>query len=125
MKIKTKKQLNLPQLIEWAWYNDVWGETFLIDSNQEAGIHFDGYCDFRMHNADFIRNNDTFTGEVEEEITEDTEFKELICLDVDDTYNSYDNVSVLDLDDDRVRAIYIPNNDLTMTLIWSDGKLVE
>lgn len=23
MKIKTKKQLNLPQLIEWAWDNDV------------------------------------------------------------------------------------------------------
>lgn len=125
MKIKNKKQLNLPQLIEWAWEINVKGEFFPIDQNEESGIYFATNNDFMMKNADFIRYNNTFTIEVEEEITEDTEFKELICLDVDDDYFSYEDVCVSDFDEDRVRAIYIPNKDLTMTLIWRDGKLVE
>ncbi|WMM14414.1 hypothetical protein [Staphylococcus saprophyticus] len=34
MKIKTKKQLNLPQLIEWAWDNNVKNERYRCsDSN--------------------------------------------------------------------------------------------
>lgn len=129
MKIKTKKQLNLPQFIEWAWENldKVQSESFISNVSDIFGnystVHFsvDGYG-FR---TDGVANDDTFTVEVEEEITEDTEFKELICLGVDGKYCSYGNLCVLDFDKDRVRAIYIPNDDLTMTLIWRNGKLVE
>jgi len=125
MKIKRKVQKTLPQLIEWAYRegSDVIDEKFKSESMtvtfSEIGTP---YIKGKFH---FLQADEFFTVTIEEEITEDTEFKELICLDVDDKYNSYDNVCILDFDDDRVRAIYIPNNDLTMTLIWRDGKLVE
>ncbi|MBN6755888.1 hypothetical protein [Staphylococcus saprophyticus] len=122
MKIKTKKQLNLPQLIEWAWENKIKSHIIRADK-QLMNIQFDEHGDFRTYG--FTGIDTTFTIEIEEEITEDTVFKKLICLDVDDKYNIYDNVCVLDFDEDRVQAIYIPNDDLTMTLIWRDGKLVE
>lgn len=121
MKIKQKKQLNLPQLIEYAWENDMRNKNF--ESEGGAMVYFD--YDGNLTCARGFVPQDFFTITTEEEIKEDTEFKELICLDVDDKYNSYDNVCVLDFDDDRVRAIYIPNDDLTLTLIWRDGKLVE
>ncbi|MGW8014769.1 hypothetical protein ACWEYY_00315 [Staphylococcus xylosus] len=124
MKIKTKKQLNLPQLIEWSMENDV-DNTIFIGKKNLYNVCFNKNGLMYFNTTSPIPTGEIFTVEVEEEITEDTEFKELICLDVDDKYNSYDNVCVLDFDDDRVRAIYIPNSDLTMTLIWRDGKLVE
>lgn len=125
MKIKRKVQKTLPQLIEWGFKNDITNKEYVCNEHKAKSVIFNlsGWAEF---SDEFSYNpHDTFTVEVEEEITEDTVFKELICLDVDDTYNSYDNVCVLDFDDDRVRAIYIPNSDLAMTLIWRDGKLVD
>lgn len=78
VKIKRKVEKNLPQLIEWAWENDVKGETFPIDQNEEAGIYFATNNDFMMNNADYIRYNNTFTVTTEEEITEDTVIPKLM-----------------------------------------------
>lgn len=127
MKIKQEKKFTLPQLIEWGFDNDIREKSFIankcvVDQGQEVHFNAVGIPKFSA----FVEKSNTFTVEVEEEIMEDTEFKELICLDVDDRYNSYDNVCVLDFKKDRVRAIYIPNDDLTLTLIWTHEKgLVE
>lgn len=124
MKIVTKKQLNLSQLIEWIWENEIKNISCrrlnrrvfeYVWVNENSDIEF---------NEDMVfRKDDMFEFEVEEEITENTRFKELVCLEADDIYRSYENVCILDFDD-MVRAFYIPNDDLTMTLIWRDGKLV-
>ncbi|QSJ04163.1 hypothetical protein vBSscSF1_92 [Staphylococcus phage vB-SscS-F1] len=125
MKIVTKKQLNLSQLIEWIWENEIKNISCrrlnrrvfeYVWVNENSDIEF---------NEDMVfRKDDMFEFEVEEEITENTRFKELVCLDVDDDYCSYKNVSISDFLGDRVRAVYISNDDFTMTLIWHDGKLV-
>lgn len=127
MKIKTKKQLNLPQFIEWAWDNPELSQYKMFEkigatmrdyvsfNNEENGVRLNGT----------VKPTDLFTVEVEEEITEDTEFNELVGLDVGGAYWQYDNVCVYDFNLDRIKAIYIPNDDLTMTLIWRNGKLVE
>ena len=133
MKIKRKVEMTHE---EYAKYMiDKFGiasyERELIDNNIfDAPMEFEQTFTLKpMRKDDDPVIERSFRGvviEVEEEITKDTVFKELICLDVDDTYNSYDNVCVLDFDDDRVRAIYIPNSDLTMTLIWTrENGLVE
>lgn len=125
MKIKTKKQLNLPQLIEWAWKNDVKGENFPTDQNEEAGIYFATNSDFMMNNADYIRYNNTFTVEVDEEITEDTFFKHLIKVTEDGEHYSTDFFKVRDLiqlGTEEIHA-YI---DGEYKLIWTHEKgLVE
>ena len=133
MKIKTKKQLNLPQLIEWAWENDVRGQLFPTDQNQEAGIYIATNRDLMMNNADYIKYNNTFTVEVEEEITEDTVFVNLIHIYVNPEDIKFSvvqkNVPIKCVKHDdylRTLAFYILNDDLTMTLIWTCEKgLVE
>ncbi|KAB2275170.1 hypothetical protein F9B63_07455 [Staphylococcus epidermidis] len=80
----------------------------------------------------------TFTVEVEEKITEDTvifrllevrnaipskktEWKDLKLL---KSY-LYGNHSISEVKNEHSIAIYILNDDMTMTLIWKDGKLID
>lgn len=124
MKIKTKKQLNLPQLIEWAMNNDVRNKSFYGDRYCDE-VHFDENKDMT---CEYITLTEIFQVEVEEEITEDTWFPQLVTRTVKGHYSlwkkgsisSFKHITFNDID-----AIYIPNDDLTMTLIWRDGKLVE
>lgn len=38
--------------------------------------------------------------------------------------NNKRDVCILDFDEDTIRAVYIPNDDLTLDLIWKDGELI-
>ncbi|WP_182475233.1 hypothetical protein [Staphylococcus xylosus] len=46
MKIKTKKQLNLPQLIEWIEKNRRYGEIFTSDRYHCVHVNVDGLLEF-------------------------------------------------------------------------------
>ncbi|MEB6037964.1 hypothetical protein [Staphylococcus pseudoxylosus] len=132
MKIKTKKQLNLPQLIEWAWDNGVRNVTF-------RGLDKKGYVvsisinDKGEFTSDWrISKNDLFTVEVEEEITEETVHTMLIVIYKHPTlrkiFSHRDNTSIRqykELEEEDVDSFYMLNDDSTMTLIWRNGKLVE
>lgn len=94
LTIKRKVEMNLPQLIEWL---------------------------FRKRNLD----KDTFTVEVEEEITEDTVIPRLVVRHRDTGFTLYENDYINnEFPLDSVQAFYILNDDLTLTLIWRDGRLV-
>ncbi|AWI44821.1 hypothetical protein BJG88_08750 [Staphylococcus nepalensis] len=140
MKIKTKKQLNLPQLIEWAWDNDVRGKMFPTDQNQEAGIYIATNRDFMMSNADYIKYSNTFTVEAEEEITEDTVVSKLMTtfkktyleggigyqrVRIDENYPIKLMLNKAEAHREPIETLHIVNDDGTHTLIWRDGKLVE
>ena len=132
MKIKTKKVITEKEYLH-----------YVIDKTDCLSISHDfTHIDHDIVHSDIVlelhdHNNVTygktwvdsegetvFEVDIEEEITEDTIFKELICLDVDGEYDNYDNVSVSDFVVGAIKAIYIPNDDLTLTLIWKDGKLI-
>lgn len=124
MKIKTKKQLNLPQLIEWAWDNDIKGERF------ETGVQ-EGYpgtvriTDGRGILIDRpVFEGELFTVEVEEEITEDTVFGTLLEIRGSGIVYPYYLEAINDQMDDYSKEFhaYI---DGEFKLIWHDGKLVE
>ncbi|NHB72707.1 hypothetical protein, partial [Staphylococcus sp. 191] len=68
MKIKTKKQMNLPQLIEWAWENDVRSRMFIGSGDGIVKFGIGGL----VTKLEFIDSDETFKVEVEEEITEET-----------------------------------------------------
>ena len=128
MKIKRKVQKNLPQLIEWAWKNDVKGENFPTDQNEEAGIYFATNSDFMMNNADYIRYNNTFTVEVEEEITEDTPLSMIIECDEDSSFWMFENTTLKNLHGNKCveeTTKYYRDDEENMHIIWRDGKLVE
>ena len=121
MKIKTKKQLNLPQLIEWGWDNDVRNKNF--QSEGGAIVYFD--YEGNLTCARGFVPQDFFTVEVEEEITEDTVIPKMLILDNDGSTRLKENHRTSYYRAIATKALYLINDDYTMTLIWRDGKLVE
>ncbi|MGX0001675.1 hypothetical protein [Staphylococcus cohnii] len=137
VKIKQKKTMNLPQLIEWAWENidKVQGEIFISNVSDFFGnystVQFsvDGYG----FKTDGVSHKDTFTVEIDEELTENTVIPELVELYEDFLESNeilkHENRSISEAKDEDAcasQAFYIINDDLTLDLIWTREKgLVE
>ena len=131
VKIKQKKQLNLPQLIEWIWDNRIKNERFILsDSNPPEYLWVNENSEIEFDEDMILSKTDTFTVEVEEEITEDTVVPKMLEM----SFDAYQNV-VLDIqvnhsikmvkENAKVLTLHIINDDGTHTLIWRDEKLVE
>lgn len=126
MKIKTKKQLNLPQLIEWGFENDVTNTWYRASNVEEyiSEVFFDATGLPQFSSA--VDREDIFTVEVEEEIDEDTRLDKLVVRYRNDDIYIFPQERINDFkNDSSIVAFYIPNDDLSMTLIWRDGKLVD
>lgn len=131
MKIKKKVKMNLHELIQWAWENDVKGKTF--KSNRGKKVKFYSIGGFNV--LEPIWGHDTFTVEAEEEITEETEIPvlvELFMSGLDEIIHTYHRTSIGETIGEVHKgaealptAFYMLNDDMTMTLIWKDGELVE
>ncbi|UEH02037.1 hypothetical protein [Staphylococcus gallinarum] len=135
MKIKTKKQLNLPQLIEWAQDNieEATKKVYRVDESEILGSHVrftEVYSDLEIRLHGYIPFDTTFTVEVEEDVTEDTVIPKMLEMYRDTTSNLgaeiYINQSINSvIENAGVLTLHIVNDDGTHTLIWRDGKLVE
>ncbi|WP_268222224.1 hypothetical protein [Staphylococcus ureilyticus] len=124
MKIKTKIQLKLPQLIEWGFKNDIKNKSYKTNDTEGYELYFDEYGTPRFSNI--VNKNDTFTVEVEEEITEDTKISILAHYSIYGFKRTKNCTSINDVKDDNSIAFYIMNHDRTMTLIWTkETGLVE
>ena len=127
--IKRKVEMNLPQLIEWAWDNKIRSKTYR--SLGGAEIEFSEGDVVRVYRTD---SDDTFTVEVEEVVTEDTELYlvERYISSYEDfklKYKSHQNRSIKSILENRSPHLKTThfytevNNELV--LIWKNGKLVE
>ena len=126
MKIKTKKEMNLPQLIEWGFKNNIRNESYITIDEEGYELYFDLSGTPRYSN--FITKYDTFTVEIEEELTEDTEIIALVELSSRGLLGNtrlYRYHSINDVIDNQSVAFYILNDNQTMDLIWKNGKMVE
>ncbi|EZW39920.1 TPA: hypothetical protein O9P64_002676 [Staphylococcus aureus] len=135
MRIKIKKEMTLSELIEWARENPELSfgrKYYTTDKNDENFIYFGVFKNcFKI--SDFILVNATFSVKVEEEVTEETKFDRLFeVYEIQEgVYKSalHKGISLNErFEDDNIfptKAFYILNDDLTMTLIWKDGELVE
>lgn len=120
VKVKVEKKMNLLELIDWAWKNDVKGKSF-NSKKQINALHFDMYGGIQTHCG--IEKNDAFTVETEEEITEETEIPEMLEIFQDNDGTQWFGNSIEQLKDDFSREFWLKDGD-TMTLIWKDGELV-
>ncbi|MDK9870249.1 hypothetical protein [Staphylococcus equorum] len=134
MKIKTKKQLNLPQLIEWLLESGK--SECIVISNMNNIVQLEPYGVIRFSQEKFYPE-EIFTVEVEEEITEDTKLD--LLLDhfinpygqhyVGNIYRKRSINDVLEENDEMeiatnsIHLFDIETNEFK--LIWRDGKLVE
>lgn len=126
MKIKTKKQLNLPQLIEWAMENDVRNKfyrTYDSEGNiSEVYFNIMGLPQF----SSMVDKSDIFTVEEEIEITEDTVIPGMLTIYDNGVTHISNNKSLSNLSKTYLKSVYIMNDDYTMTLFWTHEKgLVE
>ena len=79
MKIKTNKKLSLPQLIEWAWDNDIKHRVFESNPNFDGVTYKLGFdINGDLYFEEFLTPTSLFTVEIEEEITEDMVFNYLL-----------------------------------------------
>ncbi|MEN2381721.1 hypothetical protein [Staphylococcus warneri] len=124
VKIKRKVEMTLPELIQWGWDTDIKEKAFY--NNVDGGsVYFDKVQNVSIEHE--TAKNETFTVEVEEEITEETKVPKLISIDRD-TQNEINinfNCSIKQLVDRDDYNYYYLNDDGTMTLIWKDGAMVE
>ena len=127
--IKRKVEMNLPQLIEWGFKNDIKEKSFIAYEcveDQRHEVHFNalGIPKFSA----FIKKSNTFTVEIKEQIDENTELTALVELSSRGLLGKttlYRYHSINDVIDNQSVAFYILNDDQTMDLIWKNGKLVE
>ena len=120
VKIKKKVEMTLPELIEWVWKNGVKEKAFY--SNIDGGsVYFDMVQTVSVENS--IDKDETFTIEVEEEITEETKIPEMLEIFVNGGGVKRVEKSINELKDDFSKEFWLKDGD-TMTLIWKDDELV-
>lgn len=129
MKIKNKKQMNLPQLIEWLLKSGY--RNYTANSNMGNTVTLSRYGAIQFSLGTFFPE-ETFTVEVEEEITEDTELDLVLRFIAEDKayYTNPQTMSIntcleAERDDVTKTHFYIENDERELVLIWRDGKLVE
>ena len=133
VKIKTKKQLTLPQLIEWAIDNNIKHRVFESNPNfdgvtYELGFDIDGDLYFE----EYLTPTSLFTVEVEEELTEDTKL-DLVERFIGGMgyacYTSHGNMTIREClkrspEECTTTHFYIENDNRELVLIWQDGNLI-
>jgi len=103
---------------------------------EETEVELDGYTfDYNEEHYSFdpeIKTNEfisyslhsnTFTVEIEEEITEETEIPEMLEIFQDNDGTQWFGNSIEQVKDDFSREFWMKDGG-TMTLIWKDGELV-
>lgn len=129
VKIKVKKEMNLPELVQWGWKNGVTKSFYGSESGKVVFGHV-GWV-----SSTLISQNETFEVEIEEEITEETEIPRLIeVYEYDGILGTHLNTKMSIkkvLNDSQSNLLYVPkafymlNDDMTMKLLWKDGEMVE
>ena len=126
MKIKTKKEMNLPQFIAWAVDNHITGSFYANNRVNAKRIRFEFGRIVSSHGE--LRSHDTFTVEITEEITLTTPLPDMLHV----WKTGILGTEIKEVENKSIASQYTVcstefwlKQDDEMTLIWRDGKLVE
>lgn len=134
VKIKQKVEMTLAELIEWGFKNNIKNKKFISNSKDYTSVTFDstGWGEFN----NYFSPEDTFTVEVEEEVTEETKLPKCLEIYFDDKVAKADEINVYMeksiseiLQESKryqfeTKAIYLFGDNGNLTPIWKDGELV-
>lgn len=123
VKIKRKVEMTLPELIEWGFKNEIKNTEFVSNFFKKKSVIFNlsGWAEFNDEYA--YLPEDTFTVEVEKEITEETVFKRFYEYTKGQSFMIYENTSISKIKDEVSKEFWMKDGN-TMRLIWKDGELV-
>ena len=140
MKIKTKKEMNLPELIEWGWKNKELSKNKRFTSKNKGNLTIKQSVIFNDFSYAEIECNycygpeDIFTVEIEEPITEETKLdliERFISGPGSACYKSHGNKTIKECsrrspEKYTTTQFYIENDYRELVLIWTREKgLVE
>ena len=129
--------MNLPQLIEWLWKSKK--SVYKVTSNMNGVVKLEPYGLITFSSGDFYPE-ETFTVEVEEEITEDTVIPKLLTIfkknylkdgfgyqrvRIDEDFKIQLMLNKAEAHREKIETLHMVNDDGTHTLLWRDGKLVD
>lgn len=121
VKIKRKVEMTLAELIEWGFKNNIKNKKFISNSKDYTSVTFDstGWGEFN----NYFSPEDTFTVEVEKEITQETVLPEIVELSKDGGGAQWSQKSINTVKNSFSKEFWLKDGDI-MTLIWKDGELV-
>ena len=136
VKIKRKVEMTLPELIEWGFKNEIKNIEFVSNFFEKKSVIFNlsGWAEFSDEYA--YSPEDTFTVEVEKEITQETKLPKCLEIYFDDKVAKADEINVYMeksiseiLQESKryqfeTKAIYLFGDNGNLTPIWKDGELV-
>ena len=119
MKIKTKKQLKLPQLIEWAMENGIKNNYYVSENRYIVTFDENGFLENATSPLDEI-----FTVIVEEVVDSDTVLDNIYTVNVEvgnshTTY--YKSKSINDVKTDEINIVYTILQEEAIVLWDSQG----
>lgn len=124
--VKTKKEMDLGELIEWGIKNGITSKEYSCDNKDGyKSVIFDIGGKVCLNRFQTYLADDKYEVEVEEEVTEDTKIPEMLILDTDGYTRVRKNHCTSYYNSIDTKALYMINGDMTMTLIWKNGKMVE
>lgn len=137
VKIKRKVEMTLPKLIEWGLENGIKSKRFASNRLNTKYVGFDSLGGVCFNGLYSYLQQDTFTVEVEEKITEETKLSKFLVVFLNMSISNYierslieENQSIKEILQENkncsliTKAIHLINDDGTHTLIWKDGELV-
>lgn len=123
--IKVKKEMNLPELLNWAMNNkeqvslrSFYSKSMVVRFNTSGYPHIE-------FDKKFLPTYEVFTVGVKEEITKYTELPKVLAIYTCNKAIIHVDISISDLRQDGLETVYLVNEDDTHTLIWRNGRLVD
>lgn len=122
VKLKRKIEMNLYELINWAWGNDIRDKRYESIKGLDT-VYFDQSGGVQLYES--ISSEDVFIIETEEEITEETLLPKILILYDGMLPEILINVRIENIDLNKEDTVYLMEGDTNLTLVWKKGDLVK
>lgn len=139
VKIKSEVEMTLAELIEWGFKNKVVNKEFINNGILSKRVSFDSRGSVSFSSIFVYHDEDTYTVEVEEELTENTVLPSVVVVRTQYFPNNGHSVNVAKINSKSIKqvienqpnnskfeyhSIYLMESESIGQLIWKDGKLV-
>lgn len=139
VKVKVEKKMNLPELIQYIWDNNIIDKRFISNSEYPLFVLVNSNSDITIVNDEAVKESEMFILEVEEELTENTVLPSVVVVRTQYFPNNGHSVNVAKINSKSIKqvienqpnnskfeyhSIYLMESERIGQLIWKDGELV-
>ena len=139
VKVKVEKKMNLPELIQYIWDNNIIDKRFISNSEYPLFVLVNSNSDITIVNDEAVKESEMFILEVEEELTENTVLPSVVVVRTQYFPNNGHSVNVAKINYKSIKqvienqpnnskfeyhSIYLMESERIGQLIWKDGELV-